>query len=84
MPGRVLEVVVGGQQPQLLPYAQPCEQRIDGAGLRPGATRTRALGLNWYVSSEERLMFNTISVRSERRGISDNPKIFQAMLQVDL
>ena len=44
--------------------------------------RNLTFGLNWYANKYARVMLNYIKVNSDRRGVSDNPRILEVRLQL--
>ena len=50
---------------------------LDDADIQGGEIDSTTLGLNWYISPRIRFMANYIQVDSDRRGVSDDPGIFQ-------
>lgn len=48
---------------------------LDGGGLAGGTESNVTLGVNYYINKHLRIMLNHISVRSERRGVADDPGI---------
>jgi phosphate-selective porin OprO/OprP len=55
---------------------------LDDGPVLGGQQRDWALGATWYVHPNVRLMANHINVRSTRRGISDDPSLFQFRIQL--
>ena len=60
------------------------EVELDDGQVRGGREDNFSLGLNWYAHERWRLMADYISVRSERRGIPDNPAIVLVRVQFTL
>jgi len=54
---------------------------LDGDGVRGGRERNVTVGVNWYAKDYVRIMANYIRVKSERRGVADNPSIFLVRAQ---
>lgn len=56
------------------------------SGVEGGEANDLSLGLNWYLSKNLRIMFNYVRVHGRRSGDlrSDDPRIFQARLQLVL
>lgn len=55
---------------------------LDHRDISGGRENNITLGLNWYANDHLRLMLNYIDVRSQRRDISDDPKILLMRAQV--
>ena len=55
---------------------------LDDADILGGEIDSTTLGLNWYISPRIRFMANYIRVDSDRRGVSDDPDIFQIRSQL--
>ena len=55
---------------------------LDDRDTRGGRENNITLGLNWYANDHVRLMLNYIDVRSQRRGLSDNPRILLLRAQI--
>lgn len=55
---------------------------LDDLEVRGGREDNITLGLNWYANEHLRLMLNYIDVRSQRRGLSDDPKILLMRAQL--
>jgi phosphate-selective porin OprO/OprP len=56
---------------------------LNDDGVSGGRERNITVGVNWYAKDYVRIMANYIKVKSERRGISDNPNIFLVRAQLD-
>ncbi len=54
---------------------------LNDASVQGGRENNLTLGLNWYLNSHGRLMFNYIKVHSDRQGAADNPDIFLVQTQ---
>lgn len=54
---------------------------LDDGLVRGGTEDNVTLGLNWYAGEHIRVLANYIKVRSERRGISDDPDILLMRVQ---
>lgn len=55
---------------------------LNDAPVTGGSEHNLTLGLNWYANENARVMLNYIKVNSDRRGISDNPRILDLRLQL--
>ena len=47
-----------------------------------GSEHTLTFGVNWYASKNTRVTLNYIRVNSDRRAVSDNPRILELRLQL--
>lgn len=54
---------------------------LNDAGVQGGRENNLTLGLNWYLNNHGRIMFNYISVHSDRHGVADNPDILLLQTQ---
>ena len=55
---------------------------LDDGAIRGGTENNLTLGVNWYFREHLRIMANYIKVKSDRRGISDNPNILDLRAQL--
>lgn len=55
---------------------------LDDAPVLGGAQRDWTLGATWYVHPNVRLLANYTAVSSERRGLADDPDLFQFRIQL--
>lgn len=56
--------------------------KLDHRDIDGGREDNITLGVNWYANDHLRLMLNYIDVRSQRRGLSDDPKILLMRAQM--
>jgi len=54
---------------------------LDDDALEGGRMETWTAGVNWYLRSNFKVVFNYVHVDSERAGVDDNPGIAEARLQ---
>jgi phosphate-selective porin OprO/OprP len=50
---------------------------LDDADVRGGEEQNLTLGVNWYWRTNFKFMANYVDVRSERRGLEDNPRVLE-------
>ena len=55
---------------------------LDDGAVRGGEEKNLALGVNWYWRTNFKFMANYVDVRSERRGIADDPSIVELRAQL--
>lgn len=55
---------------------------LDDGAVRGGDAEHLTFGVNWYWRSNFRVSLNYVDVQSERRGISDDPAITEARVQL--
>ena len=55
---------------------------LNDASVLGGSEHNLTLGLNWYACKNARVMVNYIRVSSDRRGVSDDPRILEVRLQL--
>ncbi len=55
---------------------------LDDAPVLGGSQRDWTVGATWYVHPNVRLLANYTAARSDRRGIEDNPDLFQFRIQL--
>ncbi|MCB1555359.1 MAG: porin [Xanthomonadales bacterium] len=55
---------------------------LDDAAVQGGDATHITLGVNWYWRQNFRISVNYVDVRSDRRGVSDDPSIFETRLQL--
>jgi phosphate-selective porin OprO/OprP len=55
---------------------------LDDGKIEGGKEDNFTLGVNWYLRDHLRIMANYINADSNRRGVSDNPEIFEMRLQL--
>lgn len=54
---------------------------LDGGFLNGGEVETLSIGGNWYVGPALRISANLVDVESTRRGVDDDPRIFEFRVQ---
>ena len=55
---------------------------LDDGAERGGRMQSLTAGVNWYWTAHFKLMLDYVAVRSERRGIDDDPHILEARMQL--
>jgi phosphate-selective porin OprO/OprP len=55
---------------------------LDDGAVRGGEEKNLTLGVNWYWRTNFKFMANYVDVRSERRGIEDDPSILELRAQL--
>ncbi|MBD8527726.1 OprO/OprP family phosphate-selective porin [Pseudomarimonas arenosa] len=55
---------------------------LDDGAVRGGDAEHVTLGVNWYWRKNFRLSLNYVDVQSDRRGVSDDPSITEARIQL--
>jgi len=55
---------------------------LNDARVTGGSEHNLTVGVNWYATKDTRVMLNYIKVNSDRRGISDNPRLLELRLQL--
>ena len=55
---------------------------LNDAPVTGGSEHNLTFGVNWYANKNARVMLNYIKVNSDRRGVSDNPRILELRLQL--
>jgi phosphate-selective porin OprO/OprP len=55
---------------------------LDDGSVQGGEEHNLTLGVNWYWRTNFKFMANYVDVESERRGIEDNPSVFELRAQM--